>query len=287
MPFVKIEKAGTGSVGGLADYLNKENENKSEQEQDHFFSHDAEGVPAQEVTNHVDSMRGQLGKDEEKQYQVIIAFSENELKGKTDEQLKEYSKEFMQKAYAENFTKGSESVGHNSENFVWYAKLEHERKYSGDDIEIKEGRAKSGQYKPGDQRHVHVVVSRKTADNKQKRSPLTNHQNTNRGRTTISFSRSNMKDKAEDLFDKKFNHSRTINDRWRTANILKNGTLEQRNAFAEKMGKSVAKGSIKKLEANANKMRQQQKNKEQTVKPGHTTKMGKAQNNDKSGGLNI
>ena len=236
--FTKVLKGGNGSIGGqkgLTAYLEKENEGKPEHEHECFFTHDKEvispdgevqlehqyNIKPDIVTSKIDSMRGGLKSFEQKQYQLILSPSEEELNALSDNDLKEYTKEFMDKAYANNFCKQGVSEGLKSKDFVWFAKLEFERTYKGDDKEVKAGLKKSGQKKEGDQRHVHIIVSRKTADNKLQRSPYSQNKGENK---RVGFPRDKMRDKAETLFDEKFRYIRENSEKWRHANIRVNGT---------------------------------------------------------------
>jgi hypothetical protein len=82
--------------------------------------------------------------------------------------------------------------------------------------------------------HIQVIVSRKDISGKIKLSP----QNTSRGKNAEhskrmgQFDRSAFKQSGEGLFDELFDFSRNPEDTFSYANLQKNGTLEEREAFA-------------------------------------------------------
>lgn len=142
------------------------------------------------------------------------------------EALKEYTVKVMDE-YAKNFNRSGIK---SSRDLVWFAKLEHHRYYTHNDKEVKNGTAQRGELKQGDQRHIQVIVSRKDATNSIKLSPM----NSSRGRNVAhsrkmgQFDRVAFKQCGETLFDKEFGFERGLEDTMAYANILKNGTLEQK-----------------------------------------------------------
>ncbi len=70
--------------------------------------------------------------------------------------MKRLTRECMDE-YARNFYREKIRSG---DDLVWYGRVETERHYKGDDPEVKAGKAKAGERKPGLQLHVHIIVSR-------------------------------------------------------------------------------------------------------------------------------
>lgn len=214
MPHIKFQssplKSGnnSGSCGQLLNYLEKEDKTRDEEhELSGFFSSKSDGLStekAKEVIEH-DFYKKGLKNDADKFYSVTMSFSQDELKGKSNEELKQFAQEEFSKMYV-GAVKGREL---DPENIAWVAKLETERKYKGTDQEVKEGIEKSGDLKEGDQRHIHFVVARKTLDDKQI-SPMSNHfrEGADTGAVKSGFDQDHFKFECEDKFDKKFNHER-------------------------------------------------------------------------------
>lgn len=207
----KIAAGGTGSAGGLVSYLEKEQPGG-------WFTHDRSDVGPLEATEQLDANKRNLGQDDAKFYQVILAPSQEELAhiGNDPAKLRAFTRDAMQ-GYAENFGKDLKSG-----DLVWYAKVEQQRHHKGTDTEVRAGTARSGQEKEGPQAHVHVLVSRterlshfkeqqaetgrKTA---YKLSPATNHQHTEKGPVKGGFSRVEFIQASEQAFDKRFDYQRT------------------------------------------------------------------------------
>lgn len=189
----ELSNGNSGSCRDLAYYLEKENLNKPIAQREFFFSQTRERVYVEEVIETIDKNgKGGLKKDEAKFYSLVFALSQNELEhiANSSEQLKAYTRKAME-AYAENFNRGLKA-----EDLVWFAKIEHSR----------------GDEKEGLQTHIHVIVSRKTADKKMMISPLANE----RGKTyqlgdkvmVKGFDRDKYKQTCETLFDKLFSYQR-------------------------------------------------------------------------------
>ncbi len=207
----KIAAGGTGSAGGLVSYLEKEQPGG-------WFTHDRSDAGPLEATEQLDANKRNLGQDDAKFYQVILAPSQAELAhiGNDPAKLRAFTRDAMQ-GYAENFGKDLKSG-----DLVWYAKVEQQRHHKGTDAEVRAGTARSGQEKEGPQAHVHVLVSRterlshfkeqqaetgrKTA---YKLSPATNHQHTEKGPVKGGFSRVAFIQASEQAFDKRFGYQRT------------------------------------------------------------------------------
>jgi hypothetical protein len=124
-----------------------------------FFNQNGFNFSAEEARKKLDSNRRGLGKNTDKYFSLTIAPSQKELKYLTDDNLKVYAEGFM-KFYAKNFNNNI-----NPDDLVWFGKLEHTRKYkgfkNGNSEKLPPGK-KAGEFKAGDQRHIHILVRRKT-----------------------------------------------------------------------------------------------------------------------------
>ena len=108
------------------DYLSKENEGKELGDQEHFFNDKQDFIGKESAKKTIDSPTKEgMSPTDARYFEVIISFDKKELKGKTDDQLKEYVKEKFPQVYKE-CVKGKEV---DKDKLLWVAKLEKERKY--------------------------------------------------------------------------------------------------------------------------------------------------------------
>lgn len=158
-----------GSAARLVNYM--EHEALEQGESGQYFSSERDGVSKEEVVDRIDSNVKGLKKEDSKFYSLILSPSAAELAhiGSDAEKLKEYTRQAMEN-YAANFNLPS-GKKLESKDLVWYAVIHREREYSGTDIQVKEGKAKSGQLKEGDQTHIHIIVSRRDAEQKVSLTP--------------------------------------------------------------------------------------------------------------------
>ena len=192
-----------GSSKSSISYLEKENKirDKTMRKSETFFNQFSNEIAPTEAVKKLDSKKRGLKKTEAKFYNIIISPSQKELAELSDEDLKDFAKKVM-KNYASHFNR---EVDPN--DLVWYAKLEHYRQEKG----FKEKKnpkqnttpgTKSGDFKPGDNRHLHILVRRKTEKNKSL-SPMANNrkQTTTKGAVNgkTGFNRINFSAKAERL----------------------------------------------------------------------------------------
>lgn len=188
-----------GSCNKLANYLEKENENKPDNEKRHFFTHFEEGIQVNEVINSIDKNIKKLGKKDSKYFLLNINPSEKELalfpKDKIEDFLMDYTRNLMDD-YAKNFNKGL--LG---KDLLYYAKYE-ENRY--DKITKKP--------KPGLNYHVHVIISRRDLEQKYKLSPETNHINSKVGVIRGGFNRNTFRLASEKLFDRMTGYDRSLAD---------------------------------------------------------------------------
>lgn len=224
MPYVKAlaVNSKTNNASGChlsVNYLEKENKDKSITEKEFFFNDTTNVAVPSKVEHDINEHKKGLKSTDSKYYEVVINFSKDELKGKSDKELKEYVKKEFPKAY----TGAVNGKDIDEKQLTWYAKLERERKYKGTDKEVLEGKAKSGQMKEGDQRHFHVLIARKTKDEKHKISPLTNHRDTQKGVVKGGFERVKFAENIEKSFDKHFKYERTQEQSFQYRNEQKKG----------------------------------------------------------------
>lgn len=217
----------SGSCGGLVAYLEKE-------QLGHWFGREAEQIPGYQVTIELDTNKRNLGRADDKYYQIVLAPSKSELAhiGSDPEALKAFTRSAME-AYAQNFGKGIAS-----RDLVWYAKIEHSRSYDYTDRAVQLGEQAKGGLKMGDQTHIHVIVSRtenlKTyrqdlADGLHDRknpyhlSPLTNHKGTTKGVVLGGFERNGFSQRVEQRFDQGFGYERGLTESFRYLHGMKYG----------------------------------------------------------------
>lgn len=195
----------------------------------------------------IDNNIGKLSKTDPKFFLVNISPSTKELaflkekygEEKVGEHLKLYANEVMD-AYAKNFKRaGINGKG----DLMYFGKLEQYRYYSYRDAEVREGRAKRGDRKPGEQLHVQVIVSRKDASDSIKLSPLNNSKGKNAAHSAKvgQFDRVAFKQAAESVFDDLFSYHREIKESFAYANAMKHGTYEQKQFFRQNAGVQMTK----------------------------------------------
>lgn len=116
-----------------------------------------------------------------------------------------------------------------------------------------------GNHRPGDNRHVHIIISRRDRAQKISLSPMANSkgsQNKLNGREVkIGFDRDQYVQKIENAFDKQFLYTRNLGERYKDlhqAKVLKTKVnslvqaIDDPERFAEKMAHKVVKDAIKK-----------------------------------------
>ncbi|WP_040280329.1 MobB family relaxase [Psychroserpens damuponensis] len=120
-------------------YLEKENEGKTIEEQEHFFNQYGEEISATEVVQNIDGNTAKLKKTEPKFYSITVNPSTHELKGLQNhsKELKKYTREIM-KDYAKAFNREINGREVTVDDIKYYAKIEHQRIYKGTDKQIQE-----------------------------------------------------------------------------------------------------------------------------------------------------
>lgn len=118
------------------EYLEKENQGKEPDQQEHFFDQYNDRTSPEQVIKKIDGNTAKLKKHEPKFYSLTINPSQRELKhiNNDPEMLRQYVREVM-KDYAYAFNRDRPvSV----DQIKYYAKLERERRYKGFDREVRE-----------------------------------------------------------------------------------------------------------------------------------------------------
>ena len=231
MPYIKFDTpSGTssnkGSCNAFVEYLQKEDTNlKSKKE--FFFNHSNEMINSRIVIESINTNRQGLKKEDAKFYTGSINLSEEELKfiNNDFDKIKQYTIEVF-KQYADNFKKDL-----SIDDINWFAKIESNRYYKGNDEEVARGKAKQGEVKPGLNTHAHFIVGRKSVDGNKKLSPMTNHMNTSKGAVKGGFNRDQFKQDCEGVFDNLFFYNRSINESYKHLKNVKKGKRESLRKF--------------------------------------------------------
>ncbi|MFZ4860793.1 DUF5712 family protein [Sphingobacterium sp. Mn56C] len=240
--FINITTSETGdnkgSCGALVQYLEKENRlaNHSVNQSEFWFNGARDDVKAFEVRTAIDNNVFKLGSSDSKFFLINISPSRKEIAHLIEtygddtakEKLKEFATSIMDQ-YAQNFKRpGVES----HRDLIWYGKLENYRYYKMDDKQVKDGSKKRGEQKEGPQMHVQIIVSRKDATGKIKLSPQNTSKGTNDKHSAKmgQFDRRAFKLSGEIVFDQMFGFHRNIGESFSHANILKNGSVQQKIA---------------------------------------------------------
>lgn len=135
----KLEGNYAQSASDFVDYMEKENEGKTVEEQEHFFNQYGEEISAEEVIREIDGNTAKLKKTEPKFYSITLNPSGRELKAIQDspEALKRYTREAM-KEYAKAFNREIDGKPISVDDIKYYAKVERQRTFKGTDKEIRE-----------------------------------------------------------------------------------------------------------------------------------------------------
>jgi hypothetical protein len=280
-PHSTLGAKNTGSCSLLANYLDKENieleaiinkqnsfseiKHFQDRKQD-FFNSNRMNISLIDVIDSIDNNKKKLGKIDAKYYSPTISFSQSELNHlillatekkeindiwklssdelkKYDGLLKEYVKKVMDN-YADNFNRQNKGLK-NGNDLVYYAKIEHFRKFKGTDPEVKKGLFKNGDYKPGLNSHAHIIVSRKDKTQSLKLDPTVQERSTQRiiggNAYQIGFDRMKWTKNNERTFDSFFNYNRMELEKFENQYILKNGSPRERDVVNLKINGQAIK----------------------------------------------
>jgi hypothetical protein len=127
------------SASDFVAYLEKENEGKPIDELEHFFNQYGEEISGKEVITEIDGNTAKLKKTEPKFYSITVNPSQYELKNiqNHSEELKRYTRELM-KEYAKAFNREIDGRPITVDDIKYYAKIEHQRTYKGNDKATRE-----------------------------------------------------------------------------------------------------------------------------------------------------
>lgn len=213
----------TGSCIPLVNYLSKEDKAKM-LERELYFNHQRDRVSSKEVITTIDNNSPLVAKKETRFYSLVIAPRPDEMEHlKNDKaKLKAYVRDVMD-IYAQNFNrKNGDNKNLTGNDIVYFAKLEEYRYYKGTDTEVIEGKAKQGDPMPGDNTHIHVIVSRMDKSKTIKLSPLANNKKL--------FSREDFKLKSCEHFDKYYRYTGSGKELEKHI-VMRDGTIEERKAY--------------------------------------------------------
>ena len=125
-----------GSVTDYVNYLEKENEGKHSELQEHFFDQNNDQVSPETVIAEIDGNTKKLKKRDPKFYSIVVSPSAKELKHINNDPtlLRAYTRELM-KDYAASFYR-DRTVTVN--DLKYYAKIEQERSFRGFEKQVQE-----------------------------------------------------------------------------------------------------------------------------------------------------
>jgi len=127
----------TQSSADFVSYLEKENEGKTIEEQEHFFNQYGDEISSEEVIREIDGNAAKLKKTEPRFYSITVNPSSRELNRlqNNPKELKQYTRELM-KEYAKAFNREINGRTVTVDDIKYYAKIEQRRTYKGNDKAI-------------------------------------------------------------------------------------------------------------------------------------------------------
>ena len=283
-PHSTLGAKNSGSCASLAEYLDKENQELEkmigtsnniseialyEKRKQHFFDATSNQISLISVIDKIDNNRKKLCKKDAKYYAPTVSFSQKELTHlseiaagrkvdnvwefsnseyvKFNDLIREYGRKVMD-GYAGNFNRQNKGLNE-GRDLVYFGKIEHFRKFKGNDKEVKNGGFRSGDYKPGLNSHIHIIVSRKDKTQKMKLSPVANERSKVRtigkNKYKVGFDRMEWIKKNEKSFDRLFNYKRKELEKFKNQCILKNGTPKEKHELNNTLEKERDIGRIK------------------------------------------
>jgi hypothetical protein len=276
---INISKSETGnnkgSSGQLVGYLEKENrllyEQNPQLEPEYWFNQESQRIQPYQVRYDIDHNTDRLSRDEAKFFLVNISPSENELlflkkefgEEGARQQLKQYANQVMSE-YGRNFKKDKVQ---GNRDILYFGKLETHRYYTHKDEDVKQGLAKRGEQKPGEQMHIQIIVSRKDITDSIRLSPMNNSRGKNATHSLKvgQFDRVAFKQAAELTFDRVFDYDRELKETFIYANTLKHGDYEQKLELKQLEKQEQEQKRQEKLESErALKLQQEQQNRGQS-----------------------
>ena len=136
---ISAQKMGStynSSVGNYVDYLEKENQDRLPEQREEFFDQENDSVSPEKVVEEIDANTAKLRQKDPKFYSIVVSPNKRELKAIGNDQnlLRKYIRKLMED-YAKSFHRNQEVK---AENLKYYAKIEHERTYTGFDKQVQE-----------------------------------------------------------------------------------------------------------------------------------------------------
>lgn len=247
-----------GKCVQLVEYLSKESQDERPY-YDNFFSQKEDFVTPQTVRLHIDNNHRTLKRRDDKFYMLSVnpsgeeqahliervtgrkvgEFSELSPREQEDvlAEMKRFARDCMDE-YARNFYR--ERIT-SCADLVWYGRVETERHYKNDDPDVREGKAKAGDRKPGLQLHVHVVVSRMDRTQTISLSPLSksrgNRQILDGQEVLVGFDRSQWSARCASRFNQRYDYFpycrsdnrelREYSENWRIRNEMRNEAVSK------------------------------------------------------------
>lgn len=273
-PHSTLGATNTGSCIDLAMYLEKENKDldrllsKTKQQAEIqniesrkqlFFSHSKTNISTNDVVYAIDNNKKKLTKTDAKYFAPTINFSTQELNHilktitkkpitnvwqlsqeeyqRYNQQLQDYIRLVMSN-YAINFERENKGLK-TGNDLIYFAKIEHFRRYKGTDEEVVKGKSKTGDLKPGLNSHSHIIVSRKDKTQKLKLTPTTKEKSTDRiingNKYHVGFDRMKWINRNETSFDSFFKYQRPELEKFNNQYILKNGSPQEKRELMQKL----------------------------------------------------
>ena len=213
MPYIDFTRqAGInnkGSVGKLTNYLKKEDRQMEKVgKREFYFDHERTDITKNEVDKHIDTNRQGLKKKDAKFYMITINPSKEELAHIGNDATK--FKQWIQKEYLPRLAKDFNRKGLKTSDLNIYGKIEYHRYFKGTDKEVQQGLARSGEAKPGENMHCHLILGRKSKNKKHYLSPNANAKKQGQQGAAIhaGFDRNSHKIAIEKSWDRFFGHER-------------------------------------------------------------------------------
>jgi len=127
------------SSADFVEYLEKENQGLVQEDVEHFFNQYGDEIEAKEVVKEIDSNTAKLKKKEPKFYSITVSPSQSELRKlqNNSEDLKKYTRAIMND-YATSFNREINGKPITVDNIIYFAKIEHQRKFKGTDKQVRE-----------------------------------------------------------------------------------------------------------------------------------------------------
>ncbi|MDN6316879.1 MAG: DUF5712 family protein [Lactococcus lactis] len=273
-PHSSLGAKNSGSCSSLAQYLDKENQEVEkmignsnsiseiahyEKRKQNFFNATSDQISLISVIDRIDNNKKKLSKKDAKYYAPTISFSQKELAHlsemaadrkvdnvwefsdkeylKFNELIREYGRKVMDD-YAANFNRQNKGLI-DGKDLVYFGKIEHFRKFKGNDKEVENGTFRSGDFKPGLNSHIHVIVSRKDKTQRMKLSPVANERSKERtignNKYHVGFDRTEWIKKNEKTFDESFKYQRDEMEKFEVLNTLKKGSPREKDELSKRI----------------------------------------------------